>query len=793
MKYIQHHYLRKTTLVFLFIAVLHGSLSAQKPRKNIQNLVSDTIDVLHYNINLNIINLSQKTIGGFTDLTIVPKLNNTSKFSLDLLALTVDSIKYNNSILTTFSHNDTVIKINLPGSIGLTDTFHLKVYYHGQPVEDPSTWGGFYFTPDSTYAYNLGVGFESVPHNFGRVWFPCLDDFVDRAFYDCHIRVKNSNSVVCGGTLISTINNGDGTSTYNWKLNNSIPTYLASVAVANLVPVSDVFNGMNGAIPIKIYTRPQDTLKAKTSFINLKQILSIFENRFGPYKWERAGYVGVPFNSGAMEHATNIAYPNACITGTLDYEYLYAHELSHHWFGDLTTCASADDMWINEGWASFCETIFTEGLYGNTSYKNYVKTNHYNVLTTAHLDDAGYRALYGIPLQYTYGTTVYKKGSDVITTLRNYMGDTKFFNSVKALLNTYSYKDISTVQFRDFLSINSGINLNDFFQTWVYSPGFPHFSIDSITPYSGPGGNYKVYVKQKLFHMPTYGNSNKVEVTFMNNNWEKYTDTISFSGQTGNKICNVPFIPDFVMMDLEEKTADATTDYYRTLKTNGNHTFPNANFAVDVQNISDSLFIRVEHNWVAPDPLQSPSSEIYRISNSRYWKIDGIFAGNASLKGRFNYVKSGFESSLLPATYSADSIILLYRKNAGEDWRIIAFTKTGGVNVGNLYCENMQPGEYTFGIGKPFQSGINSNATNNISLKVFPNPSNTEFNIQYSVKENSEIRIFDSNSKIIDTLKLEIGENTIKWNPKNHSKGTYFIELISKGNVILQNKVIYLK
>lgn len=787
------NYFNKTILLIIFFVFIYGSLSAQKKKKNLQNLVSDTIDVLHYDINLNIIYLSQKSIDGFTDLTIVPKLNNTTKFSLDLLALSIDSMKFNNALLSTYSHNDTVIKITLPSSLSITDTFHLKIYYHGQPVEDPSTWGGFYFTPDSTYAYNLGVGFESVPHNFGRVWFPCIDDFVDRAFYDCYIRVKNINSVVCGGTLISNINNGDGTNTYHWKLNNTIPTYLASVAVANLVSVSDVFNGMNGNVPIKLYVRSQDTIKAKASFINLKQILSIFENRFGPYNWERVGYVGVPFNSGAMEHATNIAYPNACINGNLIYEYLYAHELSHHWFGDLTTCATAEDMWINEGWASFCETIFTEGLYGNQSYKNYVKANHFTVLTTAHLDDNGYRALYGIPLQYTYGTTVYKKGSDVITTLRNYMGDTKFFNSVKALLTAYSYKDITTVQFRDFLSTNSGINLTDFFQTWVYSPGFPHFSIDSLTSYPGPGGNCKVYVKQKLLQMPTFGNSNKVEVTFMNSNWQKYTDTIIFSGQTGNKICNVPFTPDFAMVDIDEKIADATTDYYKTIKTNGNYNFPNAYFATDVYTISDSIFFRVEHNWVAPDSLKTPSSEIYRISQNRYWKIDGIFAGSVDLKGRFNYTKSGFESSLFPASNSADSIILLYRKNAGDDWHIIGFTKTGGVNVGNLFCENMQPGEYTFGIGKPFQSGIIKYDANKISMKVFPNPSSSEFNIEYSVNENSEIIIYDSNSRIIDTLKILSTENTVKWIPKNRSKGIYYIQMISKGNVILQNKVVYLK
>ena len=223
---------------------------------------------------------------------------------------------------------------------------------------------------------------------------------------------------VCNGNLDSVSDLGSGYKIWHWNMKNIIPSYLASVAVSEYALYSDVYNGINANIPIQIYVRPQDTTKVRTSFINLKNILAIFESNFGPYLWQRVGYVGVPFDNGAMEHATTIAYPNACIDGTLNYESLYAHELSHHWFGDLITCSKASEMWINEGWAEFCEFYYTKILYGNNYYKDIMRKELKSVLQFSYIEDGGnYFALGDIPHEYTYGYTSYHKGNIVINTL----------------------------------------------------------------------------------------------------------------------------------------------------------------------------------------------------------------------------------------------------------------------------------------------------------------------------------------------------------------------------------------
>ena len=786
----------KTVFYILISVIFLSSFNLKDDNKHSKSaLKSDTIHIENYAINLDIVYLSTKEISGYADLTIVSKINDVNSIPLDLLELIVDSIFVNNSIIPAFTYNDTLLRIPLAIPANINDTIEVRVYYHGQPKIDPSGWGGFYFSNDSAYAYNLGVGFQDVPHNYGRVWFPCIDDFIDRSTYDFYIRVKDTKAAVCGGSLMSEQNNGDGTKTYYWRIHNTIPTYLASVAVGNYVPVTYTFDGLNGSIPVNIYVPASDTNKAKASFVNLLNILDIYENDFGPYLWERVGYVGVPFNNGAMEHATNIAYPLSCIDGALSYEDLYAHELSHLWFGDLVTCSSAEDMWINEGWASYCESIYREGLYGVNSYNSNIKSNHFYVLNRCHTDDGGYFALYGIPLSITYGSTVYQKGADVIHTLRNYLGDSVFFSVVKSWMNDYKFNNISTYELRDFITSNTAINMEDFFDGWIFSPGFSHYSIDSVK-YAGTANDYIVYVKQKLHQKPSYINSNKIEVTFMNNTWQKHSEIIEFSGQYGSKLVHLPFVPASAMMDLYEKTSDATTDYYRTVKTTGLVDFSNSYFKLDVQNINDSVFFRIEHNWVAPDPLKTISSDIFRISNKRYWKVDGVFSSGFDSKGKFTYNRggSGFENELLPSVASTDSLILLYRASTSDDWHIVNFVKSGSAMAGTFITNNLQKGEYTFGVGNPNQSIVKElKKESETLLNVYPNPSNDTFSINIKQSKNSEIKIFDTSNKLVFSSKLNKKQENIIWKPLNEKAGTYFIYLYEKNKAVAVEKLIFTK
>jgi hypothetical protein len=285
----------------------------------------------------------------------------------------------------------------------------------------------------------------------------------------------------------------------------------------------------------------------------------------------------------------------------------------------------------------------------------------------------------------------------------------------------------------------------------------------------------------------------------MNNNWQQFTDTIKFSGQYGSKNFNVPFTPDFVMMDKEEKISDATTDCYHIIKNTGNKDFPTTYFSLNTTSITDSAFVRVEHNFVAPDPFKTPDLTINRLSNYRYWKVDGIFPQGFHATALFKYNRTTSTSSgyldnlLLPTAASVDSLVLLYRRNAADDWRRVHFTKQGASTAGNIKIDTLKPGEYTFAVGIPQASAVPQYEKQGRGmLEVFPNPSNNSFTFSFNQEEAAYIRIYDSSSREVDNIKLKPFQKNTKWRPRNGNNGAYFVKLIGEGGNVLDEKTIIL-
>src|SRR5690606_16355521 len=132
---------------------------------------------LHYSINLDLTEVQQQNIAGNCEITFTPKLNNVNSIRLDLLMLQIDSILVNGQA-ATYTYNDTIIQLALGSNFSPADTGLIKVYYQGSPQGDGSNWGGWH--SQSGYYYNLGVGFAANPHTYGRAWFPCFDNFVEK-------------------------------------------------------------------------------------------------------------------------------------------------------------------------------------------------------------------------------------------------------------------------------------------------------------------------------------------------------------------------------------------------------------------------------------------------------------------------------------------------------------------------------------------------------------------------------------------------------------------------------------
>ena len=754
-----------------------------------ENLRSDTFDIIKYTINLDITDFANQKIKGNTIVRYAPKLNGQAKISLDLLKMTIDSITQNSTQLT-YTYNDTLLRVNLPITVNTTDTNNLIVYYHGAPQGDPAGWGGFSFS--GNYAYNLGVGFGANPHNYGRVWFPCFDNFVEKSKYEFNITTILAKTSFCNGALISDITNG-GVHTRKWILDKEIPTYLASVAVADYTQVNWNIAAANGNLPVVLAARPTDTTAIKNGFVHLPNAVLGFENYYGPYVWNRVGYCLVPFNSGAMEHATNIAYPQAATSITYESQ-LMAHELSHHWWGDLMTCETQEDMWLNEGMASYSERLFLEWTYNYGKYIAEVKSIHDDIVKYIHLRENGFRAISGVPHQYTYGDHVYKKGSDVAHTLRSYMGDVAFFAGLKYVMQQKAYKNMNSLEFRDLLETSSGLNLHDFFDNWVMNAGWPHFSIDSITT-TGSVAPYTsvVHVKQKLFGAPNLYSNVPLEVSFMNTSWNKEIKTITMSGASQSFTVQTNVLPVYAGMNVDSKISDAISSEYKTIKTNTNINYALGRALVMVSNKgADSSFVRIEHNIAAPDPIQNNVYN-FRLNSQHYWKVDGILSNGFVAKLRFNFdggkVKSGnsyLDTSLI--IVNSDSLILLYRKNASDDWKEVShYTKmTFGAKVGNFTVDTLKFGEYVFANGHSnILTSVKNKQSQVVELNLYPNPSSTILNVaivNYKLSANSSIDIYDMQGKVVKHLSTINPENTISI--EDLAPGQYILNLVDKSKKV---------
>ncbi len=694
---------RKTPFLLLpILTVVIIIISAQErpalKRNDYPNSRTDTIDVVHYTINLTEIDFKNKSLKGFTELQVVLKQDGIDTILLDLIQLVVDSLWVDEINIDTYRYDKRWLKIPLPFRYDKGTSVQVAVFYKGNPAMDPA-WGGFYFSGET--AYNMGVGMRSFPHNFGRAWYPCVDNFIDKATYEYFITVDKNLIAVCSGVLEETFRNDDGTVTFHWSMKHEIPTYISSVAISDYLSIHDTIPGILQPIPSSIYVSPPDSLNGVESFRNLPKYITHFEKLFGPYRWERIGFVTVPFRGGAMEHATNIAVSQRSVDGTLRSEMLFVHELAHSWFGNLVTCQRAEDMWLNEGWANYAEALFVEQEYGTSRFKEYVRRNHERVLRSIHVWDEGYFPVAGIPHNLTYSSTVYNKGASVAHTLRGYLGDGLFFNGLKQYFHTYQFRDISSTGFRDFLSRITETDLTDYFNSWVFSPGFPHFAVDSFhVSNTSHGYNIRLFLRQRLRGTDAFSFSNRVELRFMDNSWHSHSETIDFSGERSEKDLLIPFRPSVVMVDPEEKVCDATTDHYLVIDSIGEYAFDATYCTIQVDEVTDSVLFRVVHNWVTPDDFREERTGQV-LSKSRYWTIEGIFSGTFTARGSFRYDagKASRSGCLDPDLdiRSKDLLIMYYRENPGEVWEICDYSVDGDTVSGEIIVANLRPGEYAIG------------------------------------------------------------------------------------------------
>jgi aminopeptidase N len=557
------------------------------------------------------------------------------------------------------------------------------------------------------------------------------------------------------------------------------------VAVGNYLCYKDTFRSISGdVVPIEIYANAATLPKVPGSFANLKTFIHTYEKRWGAHRWQRVGYVAVPFGGGAMEHATNIAYPQSSINGNTNSQDLISHELAHSWFGNLITCSTSQNMWINEGFARYGEYLCYEALDPTLqTYKIEIIKLMRSVLNS--LICRQY-ALDDVPSSQTYNSSlVYDKGGVIAYALRNYMGDALFFSSITQFLNENQYKNVNSEEFFNKLSVISGIDyLHDFYLAWVHQPGSLNFNIDSIKHLSG--NTYQVSFKQRLFHANNFANNNLVDVEFVSASGERYlVKKIRFSGENQMVEVEIPFDPVFWAVDPNFEIPLACSNFTETItKTGIVNPGSRALFKMTVNEITDESIIRIEHNEFAPTPAKNIHPNLVKISETHFWRIGFLKYSPMQADYIFTY-NSVLEKELLTG-YTKEDLVLLYRKDASYEWQVLSAIVSGTNNSGTVTASFLLSGEYTLGICDGICNNVGVGALRATPIQVYPNPTPGEVRITNYELEIVGVEVFDVyGRKQKGEGRKEKGEKEVLMDISHLIPGIYFIRIQTENGMVI--------
>jgi aminopeptidase N len=405
----------------------------------------------------------------------------------------IDSTKSNGARVSFIWSND-IIRVFLNGTYNNHEPFNVTVYYHGHPLE-----GGLQSFDWSSH------GSPSVPvistlsePYFAQAWWPCKDlprDKADSA--DINITVRSDLIVASNGLLREVVNHGT-TKTYKWHEKYPITTYLIMLAATNYTIFSNWYHPIAGpdSMEVRYYVYPEYLSNAQALYPVTPSMIQFLANTFGEYPFVEEKYGMAHFTwGGAMEHQTCTSILYSWYS-----QWVILHELSHQWWGDYITCHNWHHIWLNEGFASYCEALWAEHISGESYYHTYMGNMKFTGGGTIFIEDT-------TDAWNIFGSIVYDKGAWVLHMLRHIVGDSTFFQIMRAYYSDPRYANgvAMTEDFQGVCEAVSGKDLDYFFQEWIYGTYYPKYRFSSINESAG-SGYYNVYlhIDQTQTTPPTY-------------------------------------------------------------------------------------------------------------------------------------------------------------------------------------------------------------------------------------------------------------------------------------------------
>jgi aminopeptidase N len=441
-------------------------------------------DALHYRLDLRFPLVSSRFSGTMT-MTGKSLRPDLSAIGLHAAGLTIRSVSVGDET-AAFIESGGLLSVTLPRHPAMNDTFRVRVDY----AAEPNGVGFFYY---DSCAYTM-----SEPSD-ARAWFPCKDVPWDKATAEMIVTVPAGVEAASNGLLRSRTRSDDGKwETFDWRTDLPVSTYLMCVTMSrNYARWSDwnVFAG-GDSLESQYYIFKRDSSKAREDFLHMTDAIAFFSERFGPYPFEKYGMAEVaPFAYGGMEHQTMTTFNSHWIRGDRSVEDGFVHELAHSWWGDAVTLDDWPDIWLNEGFATYCEALFSENLYGKESFLSLVEVMRSTYFNQAKANDfAVYNPSPGD--LFNWGIE-YNKGGFVLHMLRKTVGDEAFWKILRTYFETYRYRNASTEDFRNVCESVYGETLDWFFNEWIYQAGYPTFDYSwEIRPADGSGASVQMTLRQ---------------------------------------------------------------------------------------------------------------------------------------------------------------------------------------------------------------------------------------------------------------------------------------------------------
>ncbi len=564
--------------------------SSHRKMMKTQFAADSRYDVTYYKLDLTI-SAATETVGGSVLMRARCMQNSVSSINIDLMnSFSVDSVRVNGiaCVRQQFSDHYTV---TLDHTYSIGESIELITYYHGRPFN--SGFGSFTFR---SHGANNKPWIYTLSEPYGaRDWWPNKDHPMDKAdSADINITCDSTLIAASNGILTQVVNRGDGTKTYFWHESYPISTYLISVTISDFKEFTHWFRySPTDSMPIVNYVLPEHYAVAVNALDKTPAMLKIYSDLFGLYPFYKEKYGHAEFGwGGAMEHQTltSITYSFPELT--------VAHELAHQWFGDMITMRTWPDLWLNEGFATYCESLYGEAQSGSATY-------HALMAGDLSLAKSAVGSLY---LQDTTDANgmfnvylVYSKGSSVLHMLRHVLGDTVFFKAIKNYSqdSTLRYNNASTSDFRRVCEKTSGRDLSFFFSEWVYGERFPSYQYSWSTAPTSGGYRVRIHLSQTtgvsnptFFTMP-------IDFKLENSGWDTTLVFLNnakqqtFDFEVSHKPTKILLDPDNWILknvSLIDDTDPLESGYKFTLHQNYPNPFNNStriNYEIDKQGLVD--------------------------------------------------------------------------------------------------------------------------------------------------------------------------------------------------------------